>query len=117
MHFNAMPVSIRGTVYPSQREAAEALGVVPSAISQRLRINGSADTVGLGLGGGVPGNKNAAKELILFDERFESRSQAAKELGITRSKLNRWISPSAPREHQEKLLAAMMKYKMKRAKT
>lgn len=117
MHFNDMPVSIRGKVYSSHREAAQAMGVKPSAISQRLRAKGSADTVGLGRGGGVPGNRNAAKEIILFGERFESRSQAAKELGITRSKLNRWISTSAPREHQEKLLSAMMKYKMKRAKT
>ena len=113
MHFNAMPVSIRGTVYSSHREAAQAMGVMPSAISQRLRMKGSADTVGLGLGGGVPGNKNAAKELTIFGVTFQSRVQAAKELGITRSRLTKWIAPTASDAQRQMLLAALMKYQMR----
>jgi len=113
MHFNAMPVSIRGTVYSSHQEAAEAMGVTPSAISQRLRMKGSADTVGLGLGGGVPGNKNAAKELKIFGVTFQSRVQAAKELGITRSRLTKWIAPTASDAQRQMLLAALMKYQMR----
>lgn len=113
MHFNAMPVSIRGTVYSSRQEAAEAMGVTPSAISQRLRMKGSADTVGLGLGGGVPGNKNAAKEMTIFGVTFQSRVQAAKELGITRSRLTKWIAPTASDAQRQMLLAALMKYQMR----
>ena len=113
MHFNAMPVSIRGTVYSSQREAAQAMGVTPSAICNRLRAKGSADTVGLGLGGGAPGNKNAAKELTIFGVTFQSRVQAAKELGITRSQMTKWIAPTASYAQRQMLLAAMMKYQMR----
>jgi len=113
MHFNAMPVVIRGTVYSSHQEAAQAMGVTPSAISQRLRVKGSADTVGLGLAGGVPGNKNAAKELKILGVRFRSRVQAAKELGITRSQLTKWIAPTASNAQRQMLLAALMKYQMR----
>jgi DNA-binding transcriptional regulator YdaS (Cro superfamily) len=116
MHFNAMPVVIRGTVYSSHQEAAQAMGVTPSAISQRLRVKGSADTVGLGLGGGVPGNTNAAKELTILGVTFPSRSQAAKDLGVSRSQLTKWIAPTASVAQRQMLLAALMKYRMQCAK-
>lgn len=116
MHFNAMPVMIRGRVYSSHKEAAEAMGVTPSAISQRLRVNGSADTVGLGLGRGVPGNTNAAKELTILGVTFRSRSQAAKDLGVSRSQLTKWIAPTASNAQRQMLLAALMKYRMQCAK-
>ena len=116
MHFNAMPVMIRGRVYSSHKEAAEAMGVTPSAISQRLRVNGSADTVGLGLGRGVPGNTNAAKELTILGVTFQSRSQAAKDLGVSRSQLTKWIAPTASNAQRQMLLAALMKYRMQCAK-
>lgn len=76
-------------------------------------MKGSADTVGLGLGGGVPGNKNAAKELTIFGVTFQSRVQAAKELGITRSRLTKWIAPTASDAQRQMLLAALMKYQMR----
>jgi len=113
MHFNAMPVVIRGTVYSSHQEAAQAMGVTPSAISQRLRVKGSADTVGLGLAGGVPGNTNAAKELTILGVRFRSRVQAAKELGITRSQLTKWISQSASDAQRQMLMASVMQYRIR----
>lgn len=113
MHFNAMPVVIRGTVYYSHQEAAETMGVTPSAISQRLRVKGSADTVGLGLSGGVPGNKNAAKELTILGVTFPSRSQAAKDLGVSRSQLTKWIAPAASNAQRQMLIAALMKYRMR----
>lgn len=112
MHFNSMPVSIRGVIYPSHKDAAKALGVTPAAISQRLRMTGSADTIGLGLAGGVSGNKNAAKPLTIFGMTFESRSQAAKNLGVARGSLSRWISPKASDAEKQILLAVLMKYKM-----
>jgi transcriptional regulator with XRE-family HTH domain len=107
---------IRGRVYSSHKEAAEAMGVTPSAISQRLRVNGSADTVGLGLGRGVPGNTNAAKELTILGVTFRSRSQAAKDLGVSRSQLTKWIAPTASNAQRQMLLAALMKYRMQCAK-
>lgn len=115
-HFNAMPVMIRGTLYSSHKEAADALGVTTSAISQRLRVKGSADTVGLGLAGGAPGNTNRAKEISIFGVDFPSRTIAAQELGITRSQLCKWISEKASNSQREMLMLSVMKYKSKRAK-
>lgn len=115
-HFNAMPVMIRGVLYPSHVEASKAMGVTPSAISQRLRVKGSAETVGLGLAGSVPGNTNAAKETTIFGETFASRVEAAKALGISRKQITRWISPQATPLMRDMLMAAMMQYKMKRGK-
>ena len=115
-HFNAMPVEIRGVVYQSQKEAAEALGVCPSAISQRLRMKGSADTVGLGLAGGALGNTNRAKEITIWDMTFPSRTIAAEKLGITRSQLNKWTSPKASKWQQNQLLLFALRYKRNRDK-
>lgn len=115
-HFNAMPVKIRGTIYQSHREAAEALGVCDNAISQMLRRLGHAETVGLGLGGGPKGNKNGSKKLVLGNFTFVSRTKAAEELGITRSQLTKWISPKASEGQRQMLLSALMRYQMKCAK-
>ena len=115
-HFNAMPVEIRGVIYQSHKEAAAALGVTTSAISQRLRVKGSADTVGLGLAGGAPGNRNRAKKIAVFGSTFPSRTIAAQELGITRSQLNKWISKNASQAQREMLMLSVMEYKQKRAK-
>lgn len=114
MHFNNMPVSIRGKIYPSQKEAARAMGVVPSAISQALRIKGTADHVGLGLGGGFLGNKNGAKKLTILGVTFQSRSQAAKDLGVSRSQITKWIATTASCGQRQMLLAAMLKYQAQR---
>ena len=111
-----MPVEIRGVIYQSHKEAAEALGVTTSAISQRLRVRGSADTVGLGLAGGAPGNRNRAKEISIFGSTFSSRTIAAQELGITRSQLNKWISKNASNAQREMLMLSVMKYQSKRDK-
>lgn len=112
-HFNAMPVQIRGKVYPSHKEAAKALGVTPAAISQRLHVNGHAETVGLGLSGGQKGNKNGARELTLAGFTFPSRKDAAKALGVTRSQLTKWISANASAAQKEMLVAALMQYAQK----
>ena len=115
-HFNAMPVQIRGKVYSSHREAAKALGVSPSAISMRLREKGHAETVGLGLAGGAPGNTNRAKEITLWDMTFPSRTIAAERLGITRSQLTKWISPKASDWQKKQLLLFTLRYKRQREK-
>lgn len=115
-HFNAMPLMIRGVLYQSHKEAAKALGVTPSAISQRLKRTGSADTVGLGLKGAQNGNKNRAKAITLFGVEFPSRTIAAEELGITRSQIYHWLSPKATNTQREMLMLSVMKYQNKRAK-
>ena len=113
-HFNAMPVMIRGVVYSSHREAAKELGVSASAISNLLRRKGSADTVGLGLAGGAPGNKSRRKPITILGCKFPSRTIAAEELEITRSQLTKWISPKASNGQREMLMLSVMKYKRKR---
>ena len=95
MHFNCTPVEIRGVVYPSHKAAAEALGVSISSISHSLRKRGCADRVGLGLVGGPLGNTNRAVPITILGLEFPSRTIAAKDLGITRSQLTKWISPKA----------------------
>ena len=115
-HFNAMPVMIRGVLYQSQKEAAEALGVSSSAISQRLRVKGSADTVGLGLKGATIGNTNRAREITIWDMTFPSRTKAAELLGISRSQLTKWTSPKASKWQQNQLLLHALRYKRERDK-
>ena len=114
--FNAMPVMIRGVLYQSHKEAAEALGVTTSAISQRLRVNGNAETVGLGLKGASIGNTNRAKEIKIWDMTFPSQTKAAELLGISRSQLTKWTSPKASKWQQNQLLIHALRYKRERDK-
>jgi len=115
-HFNAMPVMIRGVLYQSHKEAAEALGVSTSAISQRLRVNGNAETVGLGLKGASIGNTNRAREITIWDMTFPSQTKAAELLGISRSQLTKWTSPKASKWQQNQLLIHALRYKRERDK-
>ena len=110
-----MPVQIRGVEYTSGREAAKAIGVSPSAISKALIVTGTADHVGLGIKGAGPGNKNGVKPLTIAGVIFISRVEAAKELGVTRSQITKWISPNASSAQRQMLLAAAMRYHQKKA--
>ena len=107
-HFNAMPVIVRGRRYASQKNAAAALGITPSAISTMLAKKGDLSTAGLGPTG-APGNQNAARPVKIGPMTFPSRIKAARALGITRSQLTNWISPKATRVQREMLLAAVMR--------
>jgi predicted transcriptional regulator len=107
---------IRGVLYQSHKEAAEALGVTTSAISQRLRVNGNAETVGLGLKGASIGNTNRAREIKIWDMTFPSRTKAAELLGISRSQLTKWTSPKASKWQQNQLLIHALRYKRERDK-
>lgn len=113
-HYNAMPVRIRGVDYQSGREAAKAIGVSPSAISKALKETGTADNVGQGMLGAKPGNKNGCKSLTIAGLTFTSRTEAAKELGVTRSQITKWISPNASSAQRQMLLAAAMRYHQKK---
>lgn len=108
-HFNAMPVVIRGEHYLSQREAAAALGITQSAISQMLTKRGDLARAGLGPTG-APGNKNAARPIRIGPLTFASRVAAARALGVTRSQITKWISPRASAVQREMLLGAVMRF-------
>ena len=86
---------INGTIYPSQKAAAQALGVTQSAISNAVRL-GHHDRVGKNLG--RLGNTNAhAKAVTLFGVKFRSQKEASEQLGISR----RHLSPASRKEHPE----------------
>lgn len=107
-HFNAMPVMIRGRRYASQVTAAKALGITQSAISKMLTKKGDLSKAGLGPTG-APGNQNAARPVKIGPMTFASRAEAARVLGISRSRLTKWISPKASAVQREMLLAAVMR--------
>lgn len=65
------PVTIRGVVYGSGKEAAAALGVHPGVVSQ-ARKNGWLDGVGLGVG----------KPITIEGVEYETGAAAARALGM-----------------------------------
>lgn len=75
------PVRIRGVVYPSQRAAAKALGVTPSAVYNALE-RGAEDNIGLGR------QNNNAKPVTIDGVTYRSRAEATRRLGI--SKYEAW---------------------------
>lgn len=107
-HFNAMPVVVRGRQYPSQKDAAAALGITQSALSHMLAKRGNLTMAGLGPTG-APGNQNNARPFKIGPLTFASRVAAAKALGISRSQITKWISPHASAVQREMLLAAVMR--------
>lgn len=106
---NWMPVRVGQKIYPSHGHAAEALGISKTAISQRLRRRGHAETIPEG---GVPGNMNAAKPITIYGTTFPSRKAAAEALGITRSQLSKWLSDKASPAQRQMMLSAMMRYQL-----
>lgn len=108
VHFNAMPVVVRGRQYPSQKDAAAALGITQSALSHMLSKRGNLAMAGLGPTG-APGNQNNARPFKIGPLTFASRVAAAKALGVSRSQITKWISPQASAVQREMLLAAVMR--------
>lgn len=85
---------INGTIYPSQKAAAQALGVTQSAISNAVRL-GRHDRVGKNLG--RLGNTNAhANPVTLFGVKFRSQKEASEQLGISRRHLRRLLEKNTP---------------------
>ena len=107
VHGNSMPVVIRGQHYPSQRVAAQALGVKKSSISTMLSRKGDLSTCGLRKTGLQ--NRHSRIPLKLGPFSFESRVQAAQELGISRDQLKRWLSKNASKTQREMLMSAVMR--------
>lgn len=69
------PVRIRGVDYPSQKEAAEALGVSPVTVSQMLDM-GRPDSIGLG--------KHKGKPVTIRGVTYANGVEAGEKLGVSR---------------------------------
>ena len=77
------PTLIRGVLYPSQKDAAQALNVTKSAISNAL-TEGRIDTVGMI---GAP-----PKPCYVNGRRWRSRTDAARAIGCTLAAVSRALS-------------------------
>ena len=85
----AKPVTIRGVTYPSQRHAAEALGVSTQTITQAVQ-RGRLGTVGLGrLQKGCDGVYQ--REVTLGGVTYPSKKAAAYALGVLPSVLSGYL--------------------------
>ena len=90
----ALPVMIRGVVYEDARAAGRALGVSHRTINN-LVARGRADHAGLGRGKHDQHHRSNAKPVKIGPLEFRSVSAAAKELGIDRSTLRRYLQGGA----------------------
>lgn len=80
-----MPVTIRGTTYPSVRAAADALGVTPSTIYSALG-RGREDTIGIGPGHRPVENRLGGnpKPITLGGVTYRSKRAASIALGMSK---------------------------------
>lgn len=84
------PVTIRGVAYPSQKAAAEALGVAKATVCAAAK-RGTLDKVGLGLS--QPGCEPAyTRPTTVAGVTYPSRKAAAEALGVTLSQLSGYMS-------------------------
>ena len=85
----AKPVAIRGVTYPSQRLAAEALGVSTQTITQAVQ-RGTTDSVGLGpLLKGCKGVYQ--REVTLGGVTYPSHKAAAEALGVSQTHISSYL--------------------------
>lgn len=83
------PVTIRGVTYPSQRLAAEALGVSKQTIAQAVQ-RGVTDNVGLGpLQRGCEGVYQ--REVTLGGVTYPSHKAAAEALGVSQTHISSYL--------------------------
>jgi|GEM_PF-4597078 len=102
-------------VFPSQKDAAAALSVVPSNIANHLARHGHLERVGLGTG--RPGNRNAkANQVVVGPIRFRSEKAAAEKLGVPRTTLRRFRSPNPSLATVERVIAAAMRLHAQQAR-
>jgi hypothetical protein len=82
-------VIIRGVTYPSQRLAAEALGVTPQTVGHAVR-RGTTDNVGLGpLQKGCEPPRRCA--ITLGGVAYPSHKAAAEALGLTSTAISSYL--------------------------
>ncbi len=104
-----MPVLVRGTIYPSARACAEALGVsvatVYCAISRR-----DPDSIGLGRGARPPGSRKGGrkpKPVTVAGQRFASLADLARAIGRDPRDLR--ASMRRGEQARQKIVVAVMK--------
>ena len=107
---NNVLTDVRGAIFPSQKAAAQAYGVTPSAVSHLLRTRGSLARLGCGLGGGQAGNRNGfqPKPVTIGVMTFASRQACATALGRNVRWVQRRVQPSARPALREELVRAVM---------
>ncbi|UFM64220.1 hypothetical protein LOS78_01735 [Paracoccus sp. MA] len=105
-----VPVSVRGTVYPSITAAARALGVMPSTISGHLSKHGHCDLVGVGYKGP---NRNKgghhSTPCLIHGRKFRSIKAAADYLGVGYPGLYKAMTRGMSPAVSDKLLVALMR--------
>ena len=79
---NECPTMIRGVLYPSQKAAAEAIGVTPNAVWKAVN-NGTLETCGLYI--------NNCKPVTIRGVKYASMTEAAEALGIRQTNVSRAV--------------------------
>jgi hypothetical protein len=101
---NDCPVTARGVLYPSIKTAAQAHRVTPRTIMRHLDRYGHLDN----LHRVQRTRPDLRKPVKIGTFRFESVSEAAKELGVARKTLRNMQHRPAAREY---VLRALLKYR------
>lgn len=78
------PVTYQGTTYPSQSEAARALGVHHNTILRHLNVHGSLDRLRSDPPGGCT-------PVTIAGRTWHSQTELARQLGVDKSTVNRWL--------------------------
>jgi len=113
---NHCPIEVRGTVYPSVKAAAKALGIKPASISSYLGRRGHTD--GLGLGSSSPNRNRTAhrkKAIEIHGYRFESIRAAADALGLPYQSFHRTVTKPMTPKKSDRLLRIIMEWQAKEA--
>ena len=99
------PTIARGKHYPSIREAAKHIGVSDRWARKCLQIKGHLEDAGRG----KIGNKNQRRRPVTICGRtFESITEAARHLGMSRHAVTRAVSDKATAHMRDNLYKAMM---------
>ena len=96
------PVEVNGVVYPTQRAAAEVLGVTERAISYHLNKYPDFSRIGKKTGGGKGGRKNPVEFL---GREWQSVSALAHYVGVSHSTMWKWIRT----EDKQSIIGAIMR--------
>ena len=83
MKFEPVPTLVRGVLYPSQKAAAEALGVHYTTIHKALE-DGRLDRVGL-----KPRGIGISKKVVIDGVEYRSIRQAAKATGLSKERIGK----------------------------
>ncbi len=98
MTIHCNPVRIRGITYPSQKAAAEALGLHPTTIANALN-GGYLEEVGLRRGG------HPGKPCFYRGKAYPSRQAAATAWGVSRAYISKQLAKASQQRDLERWAA------------